>query len=51
MINPDLENNEEHRIRYVAVRRARERLFINVPALSKENEEILKKMGFKFITE
>ncbi|WJQ81924.1 ATP-dependent helicase [Brevibacillus brevis] len=30
-INPDLKNNEEHRIYYVALSRARERIFINVP--------------------
>lgn len=30
---PDLKNNEEHRIRYVALSRAKERIFINVPSI------------------
>ncbi|OAB33756.1 DNA helicase UvrD [Paenibacillus macquariensis subsp. macquariensis] len=30
-IKPNLKNNEEHRISYVALSRARERVFINVP--------------------
>jgi DNA helicase II / ATP-dependent DNA helicase PcrA len=30
---PDLDSNEEHRINYVAVSRARKRLFISVPSL------------------
>lgn len=31
---PDLKNNEEHRISYVALSRARERIFINIPSIS-----------------
>lgn len=40
LINPALlkKENEEHRINYVAISRARNRLFINVPTLSAENE-------------
>ncbi|OMD04163.1 DNA helicase UvrD [Paenibacillus odorifer] len=30
-IKPNLKNNEEHRIRYVALSRARERIFVSVP--------------------
>ena len=33
LINPDLVNNEEHRIYYVAMSRAKEKLFINIPFL------------------
>ncbi|RZJ52420.1 MAG: ATP-dependent helicase [Flavobacterium sp.] len=34
----NLQDNEEHRIRYVAVSRARDKLFINVPTLSSSLE-------------
>lgn len=44
LLDPDLDNNEEHRIYYVAASRARDRLFINVPSLSKENENKLKEL-------
>jgi DNA helicase-2/ATP-dependent DNA helicase PcrA len=33
VLNPDLEGDEEHRINYVAVSRARKKLFISVPSL------------------
>ncbi|MBV6716567.1 3'-5' exonuclease [Paenibacillus chitinolyticus] len=33
-IMPDLKNNEEHRISYVALSRARERIFVNVPSIN-----------------
>ena len=33
LLNPDLDKSEEHRIYYVAVSRAKERLFITVPSL------------------
>ncbi|WP_198023104.1 UvrD-helicase domain-containing protein [Paenibacillus zanthoxyli] len=36
-LNPDLRKNEEHRICYVALSRARERLFINVPELKEDD--------------
>ncbi len=39
--NPDLVENEEHRINYVAISRAKSQLFISVPALSEENEKLL----------
>ena len=34
LLSPDLENEEEHRIYYVAVSRAKKRLFISVPTMS-----------------
>ncbi|MFC4634646.1 UvrD-helicase domain-containing protein [Dokdonia ponticola] len=40
-INPDLEQNEEHRVNYVAISRAENKLFISVPVLSKNNQEML----------
>lgn len=42
ILNSDLENNEEHRINYVAVSRAKDRLFINVPSLDAANQALLK---------
>ena len=41
LLNPDLEK-EEHRISYVAVSRARDNLFINVPKLSSESQKLLE---------
>lgn len=41
LTNPALLENEEHRINYVAISRARNRLFINVPTLSMDNQAIL----------
>jgi DNA helicase-2/ATP-dependent DNA helicase PcrA len=45
LLNPDL-NKEEHRVYYVALSRARKRLFINIPKLSTTNQEKLKEIGF-----
>lgn len=45
LLNPDLHNNEEHRIIYVAMSRARRRLFIQMEELSDEEE---KKLFDKF---
>jgi DNA helicase-2/ATP-dependent DNA helicase PcrA len=42
---PDL-TNEKHRLRYVAVSRAKNRLFITVPTLSEANNLILSNAGF-----
>jgi len=39
---PNFENNEEHRINYVAVSRARENLYISVPILSDTNRKIFE---------
>lgn len=41
LLKPDLINNEEHRVNYVAVSRAKERLFMSVPALSDVNKAII----------
>ncbi|MEN8380672.1 ATP-dependent helicase [Acinetobacter radioresistens] len=38
ILSPRLADNEEHRIRYVAVSRAKERLFISVPSLEAKDE-------------
>lgn len=51
LIAPDLQNNEEHRVRYVGVSRARENLFINVPTLSASSNTKLSNMGFNIIQE
>lgn len=49
LTNPDLINNEEHRVYYVAMSRAKERLFINIPYL--DNSQSLKNLKelFEFI--
>ncbi|WP_271812821.1 UvrD-helicase domain-containing protein [Clostridium beijerinckii] len=44
LLKPDLEYNEEHRIDYVAISRAKERLFINILVLSVERENDLKEL-------
>lgn len=44
LTNPDLTNNEEHRINYVAVSRAENRLFISVPTLGLERKQILENL-------
>lgn len=41
LLNKNLSNNEEYRVNYVACSRAMNRLFISVPTLSEENQEIL----------
>jgi len=43
ILNPDLDNDEEHRISYVAASRAKNRLFISVPELSDVNKASLTK--------
>lgn len=48
LINPALLENEEHRINYVAISRAKNRLFINVPTLSADDELSLSNL-FNFI--
>lgn len=49
LTNPDLINNEEHRIYYVAMSRAKEKLFINIPYLN--NPQSLKALEdlFEFV--
>jgi DNA helicase-2/ATP-dependent DNA helicase PcrA len=46
LLQSDLED-EEHRIKYVAISRARERLFINVPSLSPESKELIENVGLE----
>ena len=42
LLNPDLNNLEEHRVNYVACSRAKENLIVNIPELSKEASDKLK---------
>jgi len=44
LIDSDLENDEEQRINYVAVSRAKNRLFISVPTLSQEKQVVLSNL-------
>lgn len=44
ILEPDLDK-EMHRIFYVALSRAKDRLYMSVPAISSKNEELLKGMG------
>ena len=48
LLNPDL-NKERHRIYYVAVSRARNRLFINTPTLSPDNQRRLSSTNFEIL--
>ncbi len=48
LINPDLESNEEHRVYYVAVSRAKDGLFISVPTLKNKDKEKLSSL-FKVV--
>lgn len=45
LFKPDL-SKEEHRVYYVALSRAKQDLFINVPELSDEGTEKIKSLGF-----
>lgn len=42
LINPDLENDEEHRIYYVGLSRAESRLFIVFPKLIKKHQKLIE---------
>lgn len=42
LVRPNLTNTETHRLFYVGVSRARDRLFISVPTLTPQNENILR---------
>jgi DNA helicase-2/ATP-dependent DNA helicase PcrA len=47
LLNPDLHNNEEHRIIYVAMSRARRRLFIQMEELSDmEEKRVFEKFSY-----
>lgn len=48
LLNPDLESNEEHRVYYVAVSRAKDGLFISVPTLKSKDKEKLSSL-FKIV--
>jgi len=37
LFSPNLDNNEDHRVFYVAISRAKNRLFISTPTLSAAN--------------
>lgn len=41
ILNPDLNNNPEHRVRYVAISRPKEKLFLVVPTLSESKKNQL----------
>ena len=41
LITPDLINNEEHRINYVALSRAKNKLFISIPTLHEDKKALL----------
>lgn len=41
LITPDLINNEEHRINYVALSRAKNKLFISIPTLHNDKKALL----------
>ena len=38
-LQPDLSNNESHRVYYVAASRAKERLFFSIPSLNDKNRK------------
>jgi DNA helicase-2/ATP-dependent DNA helicase PcrA len=46
LFSPNLDNNEDHRVFYVGMSRAKKRLFISVPTLSDSNRSKLTKMPF-----
>lgn len=51
LLNPNLDGDEEHRVRYVGISRAKDSLFINVPSLTHEARDELAKKGFDFLFE
>ncbi|QKF58417.1 UvrD-helicase domain-containing protein [Aliarcobacter lanthieri] len=42
LLNPNLSDDEEHRINYVAISRAKNNLFISIPAVSSDKRNILE---------
>lgn len=46
-LQPDLLNNESHRVYYVAASRAKERLFFSIPSLSNDNRKKIEKLGIE----
>jgi DNA helicase-2/ATP-dependent DNA helicase PcrA len=49
LFSPDLDDNEQHRVFYVAMSRAKKRLFISTPTLSDSNRSKLAKMPFSVL--
>ncbi|PEI84379.1 hypothetical protein CN679_26075 [Bacillus pseudomycoides] len=50
LINPNLNEDEEHRIYYVGISRAKDRLFVVIPKLSKKDQKLIKsKFNFQII--
>ncbi len=47
LLDGDKADGEERRVTYVALSRARERLFISVPELTKAEEDALTKLGLE----
>ena len=47
LFSPNLDNNEKHRVFYVALSRAKHRLFISTPTLSSDNKAKLAAMSFE----
>lgn len=47
--SPDLNNDDEHRIKYVGLTRAKQRLFVAVPALSVEASAAMRDFGLEVI--
>lgn len=48
LLNPDIED-EDNRVYYVALSRAVENLFVNIPELTNNNQDELKRIGFKVV--
>lgn len=44
LLDPAINDNEDHRVYFVAISRAKENLFINIPALSEKNSIKLEKL-------
>lgn len=45
IINANLDDSEKHRLRYVAVSRAKKNLFITVPSLDEAKAEVIEGLG------
>lgn len=46
LFSPNLDNNPDHRVFYVAMSRAKNRLFISIPTLTEENRGKLAQLPF-----
>lgn len=49
LLHPDLNGNEEHRIKYVGLSRARDNLFLSIPSLSATSKTGLEAKGIEVI--